>query len=193
MLRQKYHVGIVLLFFAFLGGCSAGAPGIHRKCKDQRIHSFAVNTEKEKQWIRAVAIVTKRNRDFEYFSTIWRSFQGKPWLNRIAEDREQRYVLGIDSERDFTGTYAVILFNDSLKNLMDQGTVKVEYVGCDALKPKCVTYFLTKKHIVDDRQIFVRLNSSRSFRKKIVAWKVSIQSEEKECVQSSLFWKKLMQ
>jgi hypothetical protein len=174
---------------------------MHRKWKGQKMDLLVVaaerekqHTEEKKQWIRGVTIVGKRNRDFEYFSTIWRSFLGKPWLNRIADDREQRYVLGMDSEQNFSGVYAVITLSDSLKHFMGHGTVKVEYVLFNTLKPKCVTHFLVPKHVADDRQIFVRLDPSRQLRGKIVAWRVTIvdQDTRKEDTQSSFLWKKLM-
>jgi hypothetical protein len=99
--------------------------------------------------------------------------------------------LGVDSERDFAGTYVVILLNDSLKNLMGHGILTAEYVVCNELDPRSVTFSLPEKNVADDRQILLRLDPSRKFKKKVVAWKVTLKSREKECVQSSLFWKKL--
>jgi hypothetical protein len=150
---------------------------------------------KEKQWIKDVVIVTKKNRDFEYFSTIWRSFSGGPYLlNQASDNREQRYVLGIDSGQNFSGVYAVILLDDSLKNLMGHGTLTVEYVVCNELRPRRVIFPLVEKAVADDRQILVHLDASHRLRKKIVAWKVTIREEhtQKEWMQSSFLWKKLM-
>ncbi|MDR0740287.1 MAG: hypothetical protein LBF34_01090 [Puniceicoccales bacterium] len=191
MLQQRYITGIALLFFTSWEVTSVWAYGERR---NRRVHSSSTKRaeERDDSWIKEVVIAPKENHDFEYFSAIWRSFCGEPFrLNGIGNNREQRYVLGIDSERDFAGTYMVILLNDSLKNFMGQGMLTVEYVVCNELDPRCVTFSLPEKNVVDDRQILLRLDPSRKFRKKIVAWRVTIKNKGKECVQSSLFWKKL--
>jgi hypothetical protein len=191
MLRRRYIAGIVLLFFTSWEVTSLWAYG-ERKNRRTRPSSSQKVEKKENPLVKEVVITSKKNRDFEYFSAIWNSFHGEPFqLNYIGNGREQRYVLGVDSERDFAGTYAVILFNDSLKNLMGQGTLTVEYVVCNELDPRSVTFSLPEKNIVDDRQILLRLDPSRKFKKKIVAWKVILKNGEKECIQSNLFWKKL--
>jgi hypothetical protein len=197
MQRRKYIAGIILVFFS-LGELSSLWG--HRVRKSHRVHlpSKWISKEKgiqkeENSWIDEVIITTKKNRDFEYFSTLWHSFCGKSYdPNRIGDDREQCYVLGVDSEFNFAGTYVVILLNESLKNLMGQGTLTLEYMVCGELDPRRITFSLPEKHVADDRQILVRLDPSRQFRKKIVAWQITIKGGQKEYVKSSLFWKKLM-
>jgi hypothetical protein len=163
--------------------------------KNHRGRSSSIQKAKarENPWIKEVVITTKKNHDFEYFSAIWRSFCGEPFrFNSIGNNREQRYVLGTGSERDFVGTYMIILLNDSLKNLMGQGTLTVNYVVCNELDPRCIAFSLPKKDVADDRQILLRLDPSRKFWKKIVAWKATIKNREREYTQTSLSWKKLM-
>jgi hypothetical protein len=150
--------------------------------------------ENKIQPIKDVVITTKKNRDFEYLSTIWRSFGGGPYqLNCIGDHREQRYVLGRDSGQDFAGTYIIVVLHDSLEKIAEHGKLMVWYVVLGELDPRCLTYFLPKKNVADDREIFLRLDASCQFVEKIVAWKVVIQSGEKEYAQSSLLWNKLVQ
>jgi hypothetical protein len=101
----------------------------------------------------------------------------------------------VDSGQKFSGVYAAISLSDSLKNLMGHGTVMVEYLVCGALTPRCVSYFLEQKNVVDGRQILVRLDSSPQLRKKIVAWTVTIGDEDgrTEDSLSNFLSKKLMQ
>jgi hypothetical protein len=189
-LQRRYIAGIILLFLTQWEVNSVWAYGGR---KDHRVHpSSSQKAEKsEDPLVAEVVITAKKNHDFEYFSAIWHSFRGELFRpNGIGSNREQRYVLGVDSERDFSGTYMVILLNDSLKTLMGQEALTVEYVVCNELDPRCVTFSLPEKNVADDRQIFLRLDPSRKFRKKIVAWKVTIKNEGKEC--ANPFWKKLM-
>ncbi|MDR0418352.1 MAG: hypothetical protein LBH08_02885 [Puniceicoccales bacterium] len=150
--------------------------------------------ESKNQVIKDVLITTKKNRDFEYLSTMWRLFRGESSRpNCIGNHREQRYVLGVDSEQTFAGTYVVVVLNVSLEKIVGHGELTVWYVVFGELDPRCVIYFLPKKNVADDREIFVRLDPSCQFAKTIVAWKVVIQANDKKYVRSSLFWEKLVQ
>ncbi|MDR1590558.1 MAG: hypothetical protein LBR92_00990 [Puniceicoccales bacterium] len=187
MLQREYIAGIILSFMV-LEVSSLGGYSVRKK-----LHSSSAkkDVKKENSPIKEVVIVSKKNRDFEYFSTFWPSCQ--PYRpNRVKDDREQRYVLGVDSECDFAGTYAVILLNESLKNFMGKGILTLEYVICGELEPRRIIFPLLVKKVADDRQIFLRLEPSRQFKKKIVAWNVTLQNNGKMHMQSNLFWKKLM-
>jgi hypothetical protein len=82
MLWRKYRWGFVLLSVVWLRECPLEVHGMHGKRRRRWIHSSLPAAERKnaaarKRWISAVAIVEKRNRDFEYFSTIWRPLRGK--------------------------------------------------------------------------------------------------------------------
>lgn len=99
-----------------------------------------------------------------------------------------------EKREDLAGTYLIVLLGTSLKELMGHATLTVSYLRYGKFKPIVQKFSLAEMRVQDDRQIFIRLDLSKTLRKKIIAWKVVLEDERsgKTYTLESFVWKRLI-
>ncbi|MDE6576194.1 MAG: hypothetical protein K2L24_02230 [Opitutales bacterium] len=138
--------------------------------------------------IRDIVMVTKRNRDFYYWSTILAT-KGK--TNEVAPNRFQYYVIGAPDPHHLAGHYLAVVLKRSLRSLMGHARMTVRYLKYSQIDPVTITVDLPERDVVDDRQIFLYLGPSNE-RLRAIGWTVRIDDGAKTYEKGSFIWRRLL-